>query len=38
MDEARRNNVLPLNDMTPHELGTSGILYRVPVPPTGRYT
>jgi arylsulfatase len=24
--------------MGPHELGTSGILYRVPVPPTGRYT
>jgi arylsulfatase A-like enzyme len=38
MEEARRNNVLPLNDMGPHELGTSGILYRVPVPPTGRYT
>jgi arylsulfatase len=24
--------------MGPHELGTSGILYRVPVPPTGQYT
>jgi arylsulfatase len=38
MDEAIRNNVLPLNDMTPVELGTSGILYRVPVPASGQYT
>jgi arylsulfatase len=38
MDEARRNNVLPLNDMGPHEIAASGILYRVPVSPTGQYT
>jgi arylsulfatase len=38
VEEAKRNNVLPLNDMNPHELGTSGILYRVPVPESGRYT
>jgi arylsulfatase len=38
MEEARKNNVLPLNDMTAHELGTSGVLYRVPVPPSGQYT
>jgi arylsulfatase A-like enzyme len=38
LEEARKNDVLPLNDMTTHELGTSGLLYRVPVPPTGQYT
>ncbi|HEY7604877.1 MAG TPA: arylsulfatase [Gaiellaceae bacterium] len=38
LEEAKKNDVLPLNDMGPHELGTSGILYRVPVPPSGRYT
>ena len=38
MSEAKANNVLPLNDMGPHELGTSGVLYRVPVPPSGQYT
>jgi arylsulfatase len=38
LEEAKANNVLPLNDMAPHELGTSGILYRTPVPPSGRYT
>jgi arylsulfatase len=38
LDAARRNNVLPLNDMNAHELGTSGVLYRAPVPPSGRYT
>jgi hypothetical protein len=38
LEEAKANNVLPLNDMGPHELGTSGILYRVPVPPSGQYT
>jgi arylsulfatase len=38
LEEAKRNNVLPLNDMNPHDLGTSGILYRVPVPPSGQYT
>jgi arylsulfatase len=38
LEEAKKNNVLPLNDMNPRELGTSGILYRVPVPPDGRYT
>jgi arylsulfatase len=38
LEEAKKNNVLPLNDMGPHELGTSGILYRVPVPESGRYT
>jgi arylsulfatase len=38
LEEAKRNNVLPLNDLTPHELGTSGILYHVPVPPSGQYT
>jgi len=38
MEEAQKNNVLPLNDMTAHELGTSGVTYRVPVPPTGQYT
>src|SRR5262249_39174728 len=37
LDEAKKFNALPLNDMTPHELGTSGILYRVPAPPSGRY-
>jgi arylsulfatase len=36
--EAKKYNVLPLNDMSTHELGTSGILYRVPVPPSGQYT
>jgi arylsulfatase len=38
LDEAKKNNVLPLNDMTPIQLATSGILYRVPVPPSGQYT
>jgi arylsulfatase len=38
MEEAKRNNVLPLNDMTAHELGTSGVLYRVPVPESRQYT
>jgi arylsulfatase len=38
LEEAKANNVLPLNDMSPLELGTSGILYRVPVPPSGQYT
>jgi arylsulfatase len=38
LEEAKRNNVLPLNDMSPHELGTSGILYRVPTPESGQYT
>jgi arylsulfatase len=38
LEEAKKYNVLPLNDMTPHELGTSGVLYRVPVPPSGQYT
>jgi arylsulfatase len=38
MEEARKNNVLPLNDMSAHELGTSGVLYRVPVPASGQYT
>src|SRR5262249_4003247 len=38
LEEAKRNNVLPLNDMSPHDLGTAGILYRVPVPPSGQYT
>jgi arylsulfatase len=38
LEEAKKNNVLPLNDMTPHELGTSGIVYRVPVPASGQYT
>jgi arylsulfatase len=38
LSEAKANNVLPLNDMTAHELGTSGILFRVPVPPSGQYT
>jgi hypothetical protein len=38
LEEAKKNNVLPLNDMTAVELGTSGIMYRVPVPEDGRYT
>jgi hypothetical protein len=38
LEEARKNNVLPLNDMGPHELAASGLLYRVPVPRIGRYT
>jgi arylsulfatase len=38
LEEAKKNNVLPLNDMTPLELGTSGIMYRVPIPEDGRYT
>jgi arylsulfatase len=38
MEEAEKYNVLPLNDMTAHELGTSGVTYKVPVPPTGQYT
>jgi arylsulfatase len=38
MEEAEKNNVLPLNDMTTHELGTSGVLYRVPVPESRQYT
>jgi arylsulfatase A-like enzyme len=38
LEEAKKNNVLPLNDMTPVQLGTSGIIYRVPVPPSGQYT
>jgi len=38
MAEAKANNVLPLNDMGPRELGTSGVLYRVAVPPSGQYT
>jgi len=38
LDEAKKNNVLPLNDMTPVHLGTSCIIYRVPVPPSGQYT
>lgn len=37
-EEAKKNNVLPLNDMDAHELGTSGVLYRIPVPPSGQYT
>ena len=36
--EAKTNNVLPLNDMGAAELGLSGLLYRVPVPPSGQYT
>jgi arylsulfatase len=38
LEEAKKNNVLPLNDMSTHELGTSGVTYRVPVPPSGQYT
>jgi arylsulfatase len=38
LEEAKKNHVLPLNDMTPVQLGTSGIIYRVPVPPSGQYT
>jgi arylsulfatase A-like enzyme len=38
MEEAKKYNVLPVNDMTMHELGTSGVLFRVPVPPSGQYT
>jgi arylsulfatase A-like enzyme len=38
LEEAKKFHVLPLNDMNAHELATSGILYRVPVPPTGQYT
>jgi arylsulfatase len=38
LEEAKANNVLPLNDMGPHELTSSGLIYRVPVPPSGQYT
>jgi arylsulfatase A-like enzyme len=38
LEEAKKYNVLPLNDMNAHELGTSGILYHVAVPPSGQYT
>jgi arylsulfatase len=38
LEEAKANNALPLNDMSPHELTSSGLIYRVPVPPSGQYT
>jgi arylsulfatase len=38
LEEAKKYNALPLNDMTPLELGTSDLIYRVPVPPSGQYT
>jgi arylsulfatase len=38
LEEANANNVLPLNDMAPHELVSSGLIYRVEVPQSGRYT
>jgi arylsulfatase len=38
LEEAKANNVLPLNDMGPREIAQSGLLYRVPVPSDGRYT
>ena len=37
-DEARKNNVLPLNDLLVHELVTGGLLFHEPVAPSGQYT
>jgi len=37
-EEAKKYNVLPLNDMLPIELITGGLLYQEPVPPSGKYT
>jgi arylsulfatase len=38
MEEAKKNGVLPLNDMTaPQLFSTPGLIFRVPLPPSGKY-